>query len=169
MRKKYPLLVILFLMFSSLKGQDQNAKNAVYIELGGNGGAYSLNYERAFTPKILLRLGFASWASTETGGEKSITTIPVMVNTLIGPGNHKLELGLGAMLGREKFEGDGGIISGEDRSENTFALTGTAGYRYQKPSGGIMFRAGITPLINIGDADYPGFNFSGGGSIGYAF
>ena len=169
MRKKYVLSGILLLIFISLHGQEKDAKNAVYLELAGNGGAYSLNYERAFNPKFLSRVGFASWASTEIGGEKSITTIPVMVNTLFGAGSHKLEFGLGAMLGSEKFEGDGGIISGVDMQENIFALTGTAGYRYQKPSGGLMFRAGLTPFINVGEADYPGFNFSGGGSIGYAF
>lgn len=169
MKKKYFLSGILLLIFFSIHGQDQNAKNAVYLELAGNGGAYSLNYERAFTPTILLRIGFASWGSTEIGGEKSITTIPVMINTLLGAGNHKIEFGIGTMLGSEKFEGDAGIISGEDRRESIFALTGVAGYRYQKPSGGIIFRAGLTPIFNIGESDYPDFNFSGGGSIGYAF
>lgn len=167
MAKKFPLLFFIFLISYCSQSQDEFAKNAVYLELAGNGGAYSLNYERAFSPKLLLRVGFASWSVTQDfGGEISRTTIPVMLNSLFGSGNHKIEGGLGVMLGSEKHTGNEVVPKSK---ENIFALTGTAGYRYQKPSGGIIFRAGLTPFLNIGDSEYPDFNFSAGGSIGYAF
>ena len=70
------------------------------------------------------------------------------------------------MLGSEKHTGN---EVWPKSNETIFALTGTAGYRYQKPSGGIIFRAGLTPFVNIGDAEYPDFNISAGGSVGYAF
>lgn len=166
--KKRGLTVILLLFgVYGIQAQDDFAKNAVYLEIGGNGGAYSLNYERALSPKFLLRAGFASWSSSQMfGGEKSITTIPVMVNYLFGSGSHKIEGGLGFMLGSENHTGN---EAWPKSKENIFALTGTAGYRYQKPSGGIIFRAGLTPFLNLGNSEYPDFNISGGGSVGYAF
>lgn len=170
MSKNISLLFIFLLAFSSINAQDKFAKNAVYLELAGNGGAYSVNYERAFSQKFMIRLGFASWSSSEPfGGEESKTTIPIMVNSLFGNGNHKIEGGLGFMLGSEKYTGDVSQTGRPESKENIFALTGTAGYRYQKPSGGIIFRAGLTPFINLGDSEYPDFNFSGGASVGYAF
>lgn len=167
MANKYSLVILLFLGFISLNAQEQYAKNAVYIELGGNGGLYSLNYERAFSPHVLVRIGFASWSVSEMfGGEKSITTIPVMINSLFGSGSHKIEGGIGVMLGSEQNTGNDAMPKSK---ESILALTGTAGYRYQKPSGGILFRAGLTPFINIGNSEYPDYNISGGASIGYAF
>ena len=164
---KYSLLLIIFLISNYSNSQEDFAKNVGYLEIGGNGGAYSLNYERAFSPQFLLRVGFASWSATQDfGGEKSKTTIPVMFNSLFGSGNHKIEGGLGVMLGSEKHTGN---EVWPKSKENIFALTGTAGYRYQKPAGGIIFRVGLTPFLNIGDSEYPDFNFSGGGSVGYAF
>lgn len=161
------LFILGSLIFFSSEAQEQIAKNAVYGEIAGNGGLYSINYERAFTPKLLLRVGFASWSTTaDFGGEKSYTTIPVMINSLFGGGNHKIEGGLGFMLGSEKHSGN---EAWPKSNETIFALTGTAGYRYQKPAGGIIFRAGLTPFVNIGDAEYPDFNISAGGSVGYAF
>ncbi len=167
MIKKFSLVFFLLMMCYSVRSQDVYAKNAVYLEVLGNGGAYSLNYERAFSPKFLLRVGFASWSSSAPfGGDESITTIPVMINSLFGTGNHKFEGGLGFLLGGEKHSGN---EAWPESSDTIFALTGVAGYRYQKPSGGIIFRAGLTPFLNLGDSEYPDFNFSAGGSIGYAF
>lgn len=171
MRKRILFVILMIIPVFGLQAQDEYAKNAVYLELAGNGGLYSLNYERALSPKFLIRVGFASWEPgfLIMGGEKSITTIPLMVNSLFGQSHHKIEGGLGVMLGSEKFTGDNSFLSTPDSKENIFALTGTAGYRYQKPSGGIIFRSAITPFINMGDSEYPDFNISVGGSIGYAF
>lgn len=166
MKKTLSILSFIFMGFL-VQAQTPYAKNAVYLELLGNGGLYSLNYERAFSQKFLVRVGFASWSSSQDfGGEKSITTIPVMFNSLFGTGNHKIEGGAGFMLGSEKHSGN---EVWPKSKETIFALTGVAGYRYQKSTGGLLFRAGLTPFLNIGDAEYPDFNISAGGSIGYAF
>lgn len=170
MKKRMLLVVLIWIHGTMLQAQDNYVKNALYAELGGNGGSYSVNYERAFSPRFLLRVGFASWSSSEAfGGEESKTTIPVMLNSLFGSGSHRIEGGLGFMLGSEKFTGDVNQTGRPESKENIFALTGTAGYRYQKPSGGIVLRAGLTPFLNLGDSEYPDFNFSGGVSVGYAF
>lgn len=170
MIQKYSFLILLVMFTFSARSQEQVAKNAVYLEIFGNGGPYSVNYERAITQKFLLRVGFASLSSSEDfGGESSKTTIPVMINSLFGSGNHKLEAGAGVLLGSEKYTGDETLTGRPESKETIFALTGVAGYRYQKPSGGLILRAGLTPFLNIGDSEYPDFNFSAGGSIGYAF
>ncbi len=169
MIKKNFLLWLFIFSFITSNAQEEYVKNAVYLELAGNGGLYSVNYERAFSPKFMLRAGFASWSSTELFGESTITTIPVMVNTLFGTGNHRIEGGLGLVLGTEKYKGDGSFFGGDNSKDNILPLTGTAGYRYQKSFGGLIFRAGLTPFLNLKDSEYPDFNFSAGASVGYAF
>ncbi|MGE3669493.1 MAG: hypothetical protein AB7K71_07525, partial [Polyangiaceae bacterium] len=37
----------------------RSAKNSLYIELLGNGGLYSLNYERNLTDDVAARVGFS--------------------------------------------------------------------------------------------------------------
>jgi hypothetical protein len=39
------------------------ARNAVFFELLGNGGLYSLNFERMLREDLGLRVGYASWSS----------------------------------------------------------------------------------------------------------
>ena len=95
MKKNIFLLILITLFFNSARAQEQFAKNAFFLEILGNGGLYSINYERAFNPKFLLKVGSASWSIIQDfGGEKSHTTIPVMINSLFGSGSHKIEGGL---------------------------------------------------------------------------
>lgn len=44
-------------------GAAQSARNAVYLELLGNGGLYSVNFERILNDTLALRVGFATWNS----------------------------------------------------------------------------------------------------------
>lgn len=174
MVKKHSLLILLFLGFFISKAQEQYAKNAVYLELAGNGGLYSVNYERSLSQTINVRIGFASWsAEQDIGGEETFLTIPILLNSLIGAGNHKLEVGAGVMFGSQKYESDETLALRQNSKESIFNLTGVVGYRYQKPAGGILFRAGLTPFLDLSSAEDPfpdsGLNISGGVSVGYAF
>ncbi len=63
MIKSYILLSLLLTGFF-LQAQTPYVKNAVYLELLGNGGLYSFNYERAFSPNFNARIGFGSWWGT---------------------------------------------------------------------------------------------------------
>jgi len=142
---------------------------AFYLELLGNGGLYSLNYERQVGDSLLLRLGFGSWRATSffSDAETSVTTVPITVARMVGRGAHHLEVGGGLTVGhrgRDAFSGASG---------NFVSLTGLFGYRYHRPGRGFLFRIGATPFYGFGDEDiaYPekGFMPSAGVSVGYVF
>lgn len=121
------------------------AKHAIYIELPGNGGFISANYERFLTQNLSLRVGIGSFLGL---GE---VTFPVMVNYCIGQ--------------EYIFEIGGGLIHVPDGKWEGIVPTATIGYRYQEINGGTVFRIGFTPFINESGEIF----FWGGLSLGYAF
>lgn len=154
-------------------GAEGPAANAVYVELLGNGGLYSLNYDRRVADAVALRVGFGAWTADDLflgeEAETSFITVPVTAAWLMGSGNRRIELGGGVLLGsrsREEAFGEG------ETSSSFVSLTGIVGYRYQ-PARGFMFRVALTPFFGLGDGDeaYPedGFMPSVGISAGYAF
>jgi len=56
-KTKYIILTIFLLILVNAFSQEKPANNDVYVEIGGNGLYYSINYER-----ILLRTGFTYFA-----------------------------------------------------------------------------------------------------------
>jgi hypothetical protein len=139
------------------------ASNTFFVELGGNALAYSLNYERFFTPKIAIRIGgMYLQADSDVGGQVGVGLFPVMGTYLLGAGNSHFEIGGGIGLATAGVsETDFGT---DDWDDSTVYGTATFGYRYQKPEGGVMFRAGFTPLYAAGTL-LPWV----GVSVGYAF
>lgn len=168
------MLIVFILLFSvySIQAQEEYAKNGVYLEILGNGGVYSINYERFVSKDISIRAGFGSYSgeSLWSAEEVSITTFPLMANYFYGQGRNRLELGAGILLGSKKVENQ---FDEDFQSTSIFNLTGVVGYRYQKPQGGFIFRAGLTPFLALsgGEDAYPdkGFSLSGGVSFGYSF
>jgi hypothetical protein len=149
------------------------ARNAVFLELLGNGGLYSVNFERILHDTLALRVGFATWNSPALFYEGTppdrLTTVPVTVSYLLGSGERKLELGGGVTFGRATRDRS----SIHEKSSSFSNLTGIIGYRSQPPGRGYLFRAGVTPFYSFdqGDDAYPdpGFTFSVGVSFGYRF
>ncbi len=133
------------------------ANNSFYIELGGSGAIYSLNYERFVQDDFTLRIGvgYISLTGAQINGatvtaDVSLLTIPVTASYLgIGSGNHRLELGAGAVFA--KITGSSSSGSAKAFGSST-GLVGTAiaGYRYARPQGGFTFRAAFTPLFGEG-------------------
>lgn len=136
-------------------------KNSTYLELGGNAGVYSLNYERHITEDMGVRVGVGSlWAGKYAG-----FAVPVMANKYWGnpDSNHKFETGLGTT-----------IFTGLDREKSfdlkktgkNSALTGTAtvGYKYMPKASGMTFKAAFTPIFNS-----EGFLPMVGVSVGHTF
>ena len=164
------LLVAVLLCPATSRAQSSDeARNAVYLELAGSGGAFSVNYEREVVNGVLARVGFASWTNTSlfSDVERSITSVPVTIAAVVGRGHHRLEIGGGVTLGKR-----GNEVSPES-SDGFVSLTGLVGYRYEKPGRGFLFRAGATPFYGFGDEDvaYPekGFFPSFGVSFGFGF
>ncbi len=170
MRRK-ALLFMLTLLAGRTLGLAQvdspHASNAVYFELLGNAGAFSLNYERLVNGHLALRVGYGTWTDSTIFGpsaERQIKSMPVSASYLFGQGERKLEIGGGLTFGHhENFEGKGSFRS----------LTAIVGYRTQPAGRGYLFRAGVTPFYSLdsGNEAYPdpGFTFSAGVSFGYRF
>jgi hypothetical protein len=144
----------------------------VFVELLGNGGLYSVNYERMLTDQLGLRVGYAAWNSPvlfEGTPSDRYQTVPVSMSYLLGRGERKLELGGGITFGQRAFDRSSG--TGRDFSFRT--LTAIVGYRSQPREGGYLFRVGATPFYSFDDGEEaypdPGLFFSAGISFGYRF
>ena len=138
------------------------ARNTFFVELLGNAAIYSLNYERFFTPQLGLRVGgsFLRGQNTE-GDDVSVGFLPVMATYLLGEGNSHFETGLG--IGIVTASADIEEVDEEFSGSDVYG-TATLGYRYQKPTGGVIFRAGFTPVFAGGNLiPWAGI------SVGYAF
>ncbi len=144
-------------MNNETKAQSVGANSAVYLELGGNGLLYSLNYDYRFDKDWSARGGIM-YAPV---GDVSLTIVPLMANYLIGS-NHNFEIGAGIA-----YLGVSVDVEGEDFagiSASGVAGTSTIGYRYQNMDGGFVFRIGLTPVFGeFGVLPWAGL------SLGYAF
>jgi hypothetical protein len=139
------------------------ASNTFFVELGGNAVAYSLNYERFFTPKIGIRVGgMYLQADDDAGTRVGVGLFPVMATYLLGAGNSHFETGAG--IGFATAGVSDSDLGGDDFGDSAVYGTATFGYRYQKPEGGVIFRAGFTPIYASGTL-LPW----AGVSVGYAF
>ena len=177
--KVIAVLTMIMLLSSAAIAQSPTSSNSVYLELLGNGLFYSINYDHLFTESFGGRVGagYISPAWVSTG------TFPLMAYYLIGSGNSKLELGLGANVILQPENQSFSFASAEDEEfEGTGVLgTATVGYRYQRAEGGIVFRVGLTPFFGnfVKETLLPSYQYVkedvfrfrlwGGISVGYAF
>jgi hypothetical protein len=144
----------------------RTANNAVFLELLGNGGLYSINYER-FVGDFGIRAGFSYFAveaeSLSSRSKVSLTTFPILGNYYLGSANHKLQLGGGVLVAA--LSGESSSKFGTDGASGVgVAGTAVVGYRYMPSKGGFNFGAGFTPLFGSG-----GFLPWGGVSLGGVF
>jgi len=146
---------------SSLEQTDDPApgfvENGVYFELGGNAGIYSFNYERFFMLdkiKVSGRIGFGLVSEgmiikpeIKKGMDLMIPFGGNAVYTISG--SHHAEFGLGATFYTYKVLeietsaaniGQQPIAPGLKRN-NDFIPNFAIGYRFQKESGGMYYRA----------------------------
>jgi len=142
------ILLSLLIIVLSCPAFSQSKPNSIYLELLGNGGFYSVNYDRQFSDDFGARIGFMYVEDFLFFTDVKILLIPITLNYLIGSGNNKLELGGGPLIGfesgRDSFLG---LSEGEKSSGSRIGATATIGYRYQKSDGGFLFRIGFTPLF----------------------
>ena len=139
--------------------------NSVYLELGGSGILYTVNYERFVQEDFSVRAGAGFvWVGLPGVGSASLLAIPVTASYFgVRSGEHALELGGGAVLVHATAESD--ITGAEAFAEGT-GVGGTAivGYRYLPRSGGFNFRAAFTPIW--GEGGYKGW---AGVAFGFLF
>jgi hypothetical protein len=135
-------------------GEDRDANNSFFVEGGGPGLLYSLNYERIVENVIGLRAGvsYQSFTASSGGSSASATfvTVPVIVSYLgVSSGNHSLELGGGGTMVFASGSASGGGLAS---SGSGLIPLGTAiiGYRRQPLNGGFQFRIGLEALVGKG-------------------
>ncbi|WP_228691522.1 hypothetical protein [Lunatimonas sp.] len=169
------------LVFLTLIGASQAqdaAGQAIYLELGGAGLAYSVNYDFRFDKTDQqswgMRVGAGGWATKRYSSSESLLTLPIQVNRLFGKKRHFFEVGGGATFIHYRDRSTWGNTSYEWRNFNfildsgdTPAFMGTLnmGYRKVPENGGFTFRANLTPIFNH-NGFWPLF---AGISFGYAF
>jgi hypothetical protein len=153
---------------------ERTAPNSVFLDLGGPGFMYSINYERFLLQDVALRAGIMYFGIGASSGDSSASVsmmaIPILAEyTGVRAGNHALELGIGLdPLHFTATASSGGTFGGL----SGWAMTGTAaiGYRYQDPAGGFLFRATFTPLFIFSPGEGgSAFIPWGGISFGYSF
>lgn len=140
-------------------------RQSIYMELGGNGLIYSLNYDVLFENGYGIRLGGTYLFKADRSGgiagpytriydSKALLGL-VMGHKMIGNGSSKAELGAGFLFGTIYD------IENWDFIEPP-GLTLTAGYRlYPSDSGKFTFKAAFTPVITA-KGFHPWFGISFG-------
>jgi hypothetical protein len=147
----------------------RTANNVLSVELAGNAGIYSVNYERFFTDDIAARIGFGYISLTATSGSESASAsvlfVPLMASYMgIGSADHKLELGAGPLFVSASASVSGVGSSAAHGSGFGVAGTATLGYHYVPHDGGFDFKIAFTPIFGAG-----GFLPWGGLGLGYVF
>lgn len=169
MKKHLTVFLLSLITLSAISQQTDDKKfqhrNSFQIELGGHGLVYSINYERILVNaqnfKTTAQLGI-SYYPPSTGVRD--VWMPICVNELYSFGNHHIEGGLGYVVIREARRDT------ENNPDEWFwsgVFTGRIGYRFQKPDGRLILRAGFTPFMEHGTAHE--IHPSGGASVGYSF
>jgi len=146
------ILIILGVVCFGFQGFSQETSferrgHSTFLELGGTGFTYSLNYESRFGNShrglgARIGLGFS-------GTELSDISVPITVNYLLGKpeGKHFLELGVGYtyldLRDLDSFEVNDEPVFFEGTSFGHFVI----GYTRHPPLGGFLFKFGITPLV----------------------
>lgn len=164
--RRYGILALVVLLLSggaaAAEWPVMSARNHLFFEALGNGGAYSINYERLLTDRWTLRLGFADWSADGlwSNSEKTYLMVPVTSSLLFGRGSNFLEVGGGVVWGRITKDYDNGTQPTERRRITN--LTGIFGYRHQPPAGGFVFRIAFTPFYSLDSEQdaWPDENFT---------
>ena len=168
--KKHLIVSFLFLITITAFSQQPSEhrfqnRNSFQVELGGHGLAYSFNYERIIINgnnfKTATQIGMSYYPSST--GIRDIW-LPICINELYSFGSHHIEGGIGYVIIREATRD---IENNPDEWFWSGVFTGRIGYRYQKPDGRLVLRAGFTPFMEHGTAHE--FHPSGGVSVGYSF
>jgi hypothetical protein len=155
---KYIFFIFIFVCLANdlnsqeIKMQDMSfvRKNSVQFEIFGNGFLYSFNYERVILNDDKFKTtGQIGYSYLGMGGQ----VLPIIINELISFEKHHIEFGLGYTFAT--YLG------------NHFMFR--AGYRFQKPNGRLVFRAGFTPWFGIGNNSSSKWSIVPWGGVGVGF
>ena len=144
-----PALISLGLTLLVLSAASQDrlmAKNAFFAEYMLEGPVYSINYDRIFIQSRSLNVDFRAGFSFTNNK----IAFPVGVGFFTGHSDHHAEFSFTATpLVEHKAVAYG---TGSDNDKFIY-LFPAAGYRYQRPSGGIYLKAAAGPAIILDPAE----------------
>lgn len=150
-RKVYhsKLLILLFAIYGHLTlAQDKpfpfQARNAIYLELGGPNQLYSLNYDRIIVTSTKQHWLFGYRIGGSLAGENLVKSRVISeLYTLLGQHKSHLELGISSSVGRNVYDNApyGGFV-------NVF-LSPVVAYRLQEPKGPSCFRVSLSPFVEL--------------------
>lgn len=151
---KYLALYILILLIHPLLFSQEHKDRSIYLELAGNGGIGSVNYEADLFTKekkhLCWRAGLSGFPIDKNNGFAFV--IPLSANFIYGR-DHQLELGIGQSLT---------VTTKVKLFVRTVPIVG---YRFQPAEKSWFIRVSYTPLIsNIWDIQYQHW---GGISFGF--
>jgi hypothetical protein len=133
---KYLAAILMFIFFTDACSQ-KVVKNAFYIEVGGNAGFYSINYEHTFFKNTIGRIGFSCLPGD--------LIFPVLIGRYFGDKASHLELMGGVGYGHYRHKDVTDVI----HTSQEVLGTASVSYRYQNPKQKFLFRVGYTPFINF--------------------
>ena len=133
-------------------GVKRTAHNTLFVELGGPGGAYSINYERMLPYSFGVRAGISYLYVTTLAGflKAHVLFIPLAVSANLGRRNHAFELALGGTITYCNASAGIGPITFMSEKGTSGVGTFSIGYRYQPRNGGIQIRFGFTGAFGPG-------------------
>lgn len=148
-----PVIFFLITPQTSLLCQQYNttkvSRSTLYADFATKGTYYSINYDRVFNSGNKLnwsyRFGFSYL--------KDAIAFPLGINCFTGTNNSHLEFSLTVI---PYIDHSATFLSNNDLSDKYIYVEPGIGYRYQKKSGGLFFKAVFTPIIFL---DPPSDNF----------
>jgi hypothetical protein len=150
------------------------ANKSVFLEIGGNGMAFSANFDSRFTKSekgFGYRVGVGGIPATNSNVDilypstPFVLSVPVAINHLAGKAPNYFESGLGFT-----YMYTSGTISSdfwgyeEDITGSYAAFVPSIGYRHAKAGKAFQYRVILSPVFAKG-----GTTFWGGFSAGYKF
>lgn len=158
-------LLILFALVPTAKAQYMEPTQSFFLELGGAGLIYSVNYDFRFDKGNLqswgMRVGaggFARGLQAESESSYGFVTVPVQLTRLFGRNEHYFELGGGATFIYSRYYFEDALNPTRVTKDLEFFLdtgdtpsfmgTLTFGYRMVPQNGGLTYRANLSPMFN---------------------
>ncbi len=145
-------LLTIIISHESFSQIDSNhfARNVIYLEAAGVGGNGSINFERILYGKEYLmftvRCGISTYHIVDYSNKLNPDIlIPFALNGLYGQ-NHKIELGVGETYSNIVHSD---LTDFKPKRVSNFNTIFSIGYRYQKNTGGIVFRCAYTPIVEF--------------------
>jgi len=157
MYKIFLLSAFLLLTYASAFTADTTLlykkKNSLFIEVGGKGPYYSLNYGKIFKEgrnfTYSWRAGFSILSHD--------LSLPIAITAFTKGLQHHLELSFGLTPYLKDYKT---FLHKNDLSDKQFYITPGIGYRYQKAANNFFISAGFDPNIFIDPPSDNIFNFT---------